>query len=532
VGQKDMGILLRKNLRQDMKEVLLIFIILILSVIGNDAFAISQAELSGLNYLSTTQNPDGSWSGDVATDFYNTFTVLETFRLFNKVNASYQMGFQWSQAYLADDVDYLTKRIILLSQNNISFADELTTLLSLRNIDSGGWGLKESFAGEVIDTALALQALKAVNYSDQNIISSALGYLLSTQNTDGGWAFRQAQGDEIYESNVYMTALILDTLSQFKSAYNLQTEINSAASYLLAHQNSDGSFGSPTVYETALSLIALIDSGQGSAQPLQNAINYLSSTQLANGSWNDDAYSTALALRALANVKPNLSISSDDIAFSNPTPTVGETITITANVKNTGVAQADNVLIQFFDGDPNSGGVLIGETTIPSISSYSNSQTSISWTIPTASSNIVFVTIDPLNVIDELNEEDNTASKNLTSATLPDLSITSADITFNPSFPTLMDAVTVTATVRNMGETPANNVTIDIYDGDPASGGISLYTTTFPTIGAGNSATIQLTTNFTAGSHNIYVVIDKTNSITDSINNRIYFSGKSVGINV
>lgn len=50
-------------------------------------------------------------------------------------------------------------------------------------------------------------------------------------------------------------------------------------------------------------------------------------------------YSTALALRALANVKPNLSISSNDITFSNSTPTAGQTIIISANIKNSGNAQ-------------------------------------------------------------------------------------------------------------------------------------------------------------------------------------------------
>jgi hypothetical protein len=53
-----------------------------------------------------------------------------------------------------------------------------------------------------------------------------------------------------------------------------------------------------------------------------------------------------------ANVKPNLSISSNDITFSNSTPTVGETITITVNIKDTGTVQADGVVMQFYDGNP------------------------------------------------------------------------------------------------------------------------------------------------------------------------------------
>lgn len=108
-----------------------------------------------------------------------------------------------------------------------------------------------------------------------------------------------------------------------------------------------------------------------------------------------------------ANVKPNLSISSNDITFSNSTPTVGETITITVNVKNTGPGQAPStgsgqVTVQFYDGDPSSSGVLIEETTISSIPAYGSEQTSITYTIPTASSKTIFIKIDPLNVIDEL----------------------------------------------------------------------------------------------------------------------------------
>src|SRR4030043_443593 len=201
-----------------------------------------------------------------------------------------------------------------------------------------------------------------------------------------------------------MTAMVSSTLQQFQRTTSIATAINKATGYLIAHQNADGGFGEgggtpplqSTVYETAYAYMALI-SETTDATVLGNAINYLTSTQLPNGSWNDDPYSTALALRALANVKPNLSITSSDITFSNPTPTEGETITITANVKNSGIAQADNVLVHFYDGDPSSSGTLIEETTITSIAAYGTEQTSITYTIPTASSKTIFIKIDPLN---------------------------------------------------------------------------------------------------------------------------------------
>ena len=109
-------------------------------------------------------------------------------------------------------------------------------------------------------------------------------------------------------------------------------------------------------------------------------------------------------MRALANVKPNLSVSSSDITFSQSMPQAGETITITATIKNTGSAQAENVAVQFFNNDPSSSGILIGESVISLIAANSSSQSAISWTIPSASAYNIYVKIDPLNFIDELNE--------------------------------------------------------------------------------------------------------------------------------
>jgi len=45
--------------------------------------------------------------------------------------------------------------------------------------------------------------------------------------------------------------------------------------------------------------------------------------ELTNGSWNDDPYPIVLALRTLANVKPNLIIMPSDITFSNPNAKLG-----------------------------------------------------------------------------------------------------------------------------------------------------------------------------------------------------------------
>ena len=56
---------------------------------------------------------------------------------------------------------------------------------------------------------------------------------------------------------------------------------------------------------------------------------------------------------------PDLTLSSEDISFSNPNPAVGETVTITATIHNEGNADANDVTVQFFDGDPDAGGTQV-----------------------------------------------------------------------------------------------------------------------------------------------------------------------------
>lgn len=384
------------------KNILATIIFVLITIYSSTSFAHPTSIIKGLLYLQSAQSLEGYW-GDASEVPYNSFvetcTVAETLIYRNEIGTTYNSAIQWINTTEVFNNDHLFTKMLVLAHADVDVSTIRDYLLTIRN-DDGGWGVAYGFESDAKRTALALQSLKAVNYSDQTVIQSAINYLLSTQNSDGGYGFYQ--GDE---SNVYMTALVLNTLSQFKSTYNLQTPINNAVAYLLAKQNPDGGFGSSpsTVYETALVFEALIASGAvgaNNASAIQNAINYLTSTQLPNGSWDDDPYSTALALRALTNIKPNLSVNSADITFSNPTPSVGETITITATIHNTGTSPAENVIVQFHDGDPLAGGSLIGETTILSVPSHGNSPASISFTIPTASSKTISIKIDPLNVID------------------------------------------------------------------------------------------------------------------------------------
>jgi hypothetical protein len=270
----------------------LILVCMLLLLTGAAASAQSPQINNGLAYLSNSQTPDGSWNNaSSSTDTLpTTVSVIETFRLLSQTGtASYSTAVSWFKSQSLDTTDYLAERV----RATIIAGTDHDVLLSYMDQTNYAWGGYAGYAVNNLDTSLVLQALKASNYSDQTVLSNSLNYLITTQNTDGGWGFYQ--GDD---SNVYMTAMVSITLQQFPQTAALGTSINKATGYLTAHQNTDGGFGSPSsVYETSYAYIALVGVITDNTV-LGNAASYITTTQSTNGSWNDDPYSTALALRA------------------------------------------------------------------------------------------------------------------------------------------------------------------------------------------------------------------------------------------
>ncbi|HEY6874539.1 MAG TPA: CARDB domain-containing protein, partial [Geobacteraceae bacterium] len=330
--------------------------------------------------------------------------------------SSYTNAIAWLQGQSPNTVDYLSQRIHALGLTDTS----INALIPLLNQLKHAWGGDDGYETDILDTAFALQALKAASYPDQNTIFAAITYLLTTQNPDGGWSFSQDD-----DSNAEDSAQVLSALAQYKDTYDLQPPMSSAAAYLRSKQNPDGGFGSgqSTVYETALALIALIESGQGQTQPLLNAVNFLTASQLADGSWNDDPYATALALRALAHVKPDLAITATDIAVSPSTPTVGNSLTATATIHNSGLDTAATITVRLLDN-----GTLVGDQLIGAIAPGGAAQATFAITALTpAGEHILTVAIDPANTINELSRANN-------SATLRTWAAAPADLVIEPEY--------------------------------------------------------------------------------------------------
>lgn len=99
-----------------------------------------------------------------------------------------------------------------------------------------------------------------------------------------------------------------------------------------------------------------------------------------------------------------------------------------------------------------------------------------------------------------------------------DLTLAPADITFSDNAPINGQEVTINATVHNLGSGNATNVEVDFYDGDPGSGGVLIATTqVISTVLTGASASAEVVWNTTdlEGAHDIFVVADPQDGISE-----------------
>jgi len=232
-------------------------------------------------------------------------------------------------------------------------------------------------------------------------------------------------------------------------------------------------------------------------------------------------------------IKPDLTADMDDITFSNPKPAVGESVTISAKIHNRGDVESEPTVVRFFDGDPDAGGIQIGtDQALNALAADGSQDVSVSWTA-TVGEHQIYLQIDPDDLVDEFKEDNNIASNSILIA--PDVSITEEDIAFSDENPVLGNIVTISATVHNIGGSDANDVVVRFYDGNPdaprsgipqgVNGGVQIADDQIiATIPVGGTETASVDWISTVGAHEIFVVLDPDETITewDEENNRAF----------
>ncbi len=130
-----------------------------------------------------------------------------------------------------------------------------------------------------------------------------------------------------------------------------------------------------------------------------NHVHHITSlTQSSKSKWNENGHYYEIIKKA------DLILLSSDISFSNPNPALGETVTIAASIHNIGDADANNVVVQFFDNEMQIG----SDQIIGSITAGGTGTAQVAWTA-TVGTHDISVIIDPYNEIAEVDETNNIA---------------------------------------------------------------------------------------------------------------------------
>lgn len=183
------------------------------------------------------------------------------------------------------------RRAMAALDQGINVSDRVDALLRLQDPSVGGFPSHSGYASDPLSTATVLALLDRVGRGGQTPAQRAITYLTSTQRADGGWAAVQG-GD----SQAWTTAQIAPVLLAFETRFALDVVLSRTRGYLLGRIDASGSAGS--LHATALVLEALLQLRADRAA-LQASASLIDAAQSADGSFSNELYQTAVALRAL-----------------------------------------------------------------------------------------------------------------------------------------------------------------------------------------------------------------------------------------
>jgi hypothetical protein len=195
----------------------------------------------------------------------------------------------------------------------------------------------------------------------------------------------------------------------------------------------------------------------------------------------------------------DLSVQAADITFDPSPPVRGQQVILRANVRLGGDFAVGDVLVKFYDGDPDAAGVLIGSDTIDILLPGQVGQASVGWTVPDdGQSHRVYVLVDPADTIPEGSETNNRAS---TAVFQPDLKVSGLQFMGNPT----ADSVLVGVSVRNVGNAASGPSVCEVRK-DNGTGEL-LFTMDVPGLEPNASAEAQFNWNVTSVAEGVYTLV-------------------------
>ena len=249
---------------------------------------------AGTSWLQAQVQADGSVANasGIATDLQAESETLKTLGTVNDPQAPLTTGLITGVAN--GDTETLSRQImasVATGQNTSALA---ITLLANQNPD-GGFGDFPGYQDTFFDTAYALVALNAAGQGNTDAAHNAALYLVNSQGTDGSWTDWQGT-DTAYE-----TALAIEAIAPYRlQVAAIALAIRNGSAYLSSVRQAGSDWGASFIDAQVVLALAL---GNADTTLVTGAAGDLANAQSVDGSWGDDVFTTALALRAEAAVQ-------------------------------------------------------------------------------------------------------------------------------------------------------------------------------------------------------------------------------------
>lgn len=222
----------------------------------------------------------------------------------------------------------------------------------------------------------------------------------------------------------------------------------------------------------------------------------------------------------ITNIKAITAVDSDpmlgvgDLLIDDSSPVETEEVILTARVHNTGLYTANNVMVNYFVGNPQEGGTYIGSKLLPSILADHYVDANLLWrTSGYTGTHEIYAVVDMASQIAEMNEANNTTALSVSILTRPDLLNTG--IHLSDDEPVVGESVIITLSETNQGQADALPSSVSVFDGDPITGGLLIGESTVEVMGESFTSLDFEWIPGQTGWHRIYVISDKYDQISE-----------------
>lgn len=238
----------------------------------------SQVQASAVSratqWLTSNQDASGLWSTQNGTDTRDAASAIVALSAVGADSSGVGRAMRALEDYSLASNDYCARRIMatVASNNGFETAGPVCGLIASRNPD-GGWGYASGYPSNVLDSALALEALKAGGALDSAAIRSGVDYLVSTRQGNNGWGFSTG-----VNSSVFCTAHALLAVKGYCATAADSAAMRAGRLWLKGQIHPDGGFGTGTTsnaYESALAILALSELPDSVVKAVTRAQIYL-----------------------------------------------------------------------------------------------------------------------------------------------------------------------------------------------------------------------------------------------------------------